>query len=650
MKGLSLSCNVFICVSVCLGPLVLCAAAKDKWISVHSNNFFLVGNASEHDIRQTASKLEQFRQVFSLLFPKLKINSSVPTTVVVFKSDAAYKPFKPLYQGKVTNIGGYFQPGPDGNYITLTSELREGFPYATILHEYVHFLTRDISRYSLVWVEEGLVEYYSTFDVSDGDKQVWLGKAIAPHVLLLREHKLLPLDVLFNVDHSSPYYNEKDKQGVFYAESWALVHYLMLGNQRKRQPQLARYLALLTSGKPVEQSFREAFETDYGTIEKEVKGYIGHNSYPATVFSVDQKLEFEREMQVAPITEAETQFYLGDLLMHLRRMDEAETYLKQALNLDPKLAPAHASLGSLYIDQKHWDEAKLHLEQAVAGDSKNHLAHYLFAELLSRAGVPDGSTRMRFSREMAATMRVELKKAIELQPTFIESYRLLAYVNLVTGEALDDTLGLLKRAQTLAPGREEIDLDVAQIYLRKEDLAGARKTLDPLAKRSRQPHVQSEAQRLLERIDGMLEQQALFEAARREQPLKVEMEEPAEANEEPTAPKLNHGTKTKAGKSSDEPLRLDPFLAGEKASGLFIRIDCLQDGLAFIVKSGDRLLRFHCADPERILLFNARRESLGTVTMGCGPRNPASPVIATFNKSAGSKFDGELLTLALVGD
>jgi len=102
-------------------------------------------------------------------------------------------------------------------------------------------------------------------------------------------------------------------------------------------------------------------------------------------------------------------------------------------------------------------------------------------------------------------MRVELKKAIELQPTFIESYRLLAYVNLVTGEALDDTLGLLKRAQTLAPGREEIDLDVAQIYLRKEDLAGARKTLDPLAKRSRQPHVQSEAQRLLERIDGMLE-------------------------------------------------------------------------------------------------------------------------------------------------
>lgn len=366
MKRLFRSWTVPACLCVLLELSIPNASAKDNWISVRSKNFFLFGNASEHDICRTATKLEQFREVFSLLFPKLKINSSVPTTVVVFKSDAAYKPFKPLYQGKAANVGGYFQAGPDVNYITLTSELREGTPYATIFHEYVHFLTRDSTRYSLPWIGEGLAEYYSTFDVTDGEKQVWLGKAIAPHVLLLREHKFLPLAVLFNVDQSSPYYNEKDKQGVFYAESWALVHYLMLGNQRKRQPQLVRYLNLLASGKPVEESFREAFETDYGAIEKEVKGYISRNSYPATVFSLEKKLEFEREMQVEPVTEAETQFYLGDLLLHLRRTDEAEAYLKQALSLDPKLASAHASLGSLYIQQQHWAEAKLHLEQGVA--------------------------------------------------------------------------------------------------------------------------------------------------------------------------------------------------------------------------------------------------------------------------------------------
>ena len=41
--------------------------AKDTWVSVRSNNFFLVGNASEKEIRQVAVRLEQFRNVFSIV-------------------------------------------------------------------------------------------------------------------------------------------------------------------------------------------------------------------------------------------------------------------------------------------------------------------------------------------------------------------------------------------------------------------------------------------------------------------------------------------------------------------------------------------------------------------------------------------------------
>jgi len=73
--------------------------------------------------------------------------------------------------------------------------------------------------------------------------------------------------LLFSVDHGSPHYNEKEKQGVFYAESWALVHYLMLGDNGKRNQQFMRYLGLLHSGIPVEESFRQAFQADFATIE-----------------------------------------------------------------------------------------------------------------------------------------------------------------------------------------------------------------------------------------------------------------------------------------------------------------------------------------------------------------------------------------------
>src|SRR5690348_16304824 len=82
--------------------------AKDNWTSVQSKNFFLVGNGSEKDIRQVAVRLEQFREVFTHLFPKMKFTTPVPTTVVVFKSDSSFKPFKPW-----ANVAGYFQAGED---------------------------------------------------------------------------------------------------------------------------------------------------------------------------------------------------------------------------------------------------------------------------------------------------------------------------------------------------------------------------------------------------------------------------------------------------------------------------------------------------------------------------------------------------------
>src|SRR5215211_7741710 len=102
------------------------AAAKETWTSVRSQNFSLVGNASEKEIRQVATRLEQFRDAFTRIFPQVKFNSPVPTTVVVFKSDSTYKPFKPVADGKAVSVAGYFQAGEDVNYITLTTERGAG--------------------------------------------------------------------------------------------------------------------------------------------------------------------------------------------------------------------------------------------------------------------------------------------------------------------------------------------------------------------------------------------------------------------------------------------------------------------------------------------------------------------------------------------
>ncbi len=188
------------------------ACAKDNWTSVRSKNFLLIGNTSDKEIRQVATRLEQFRETFSLLFHTAQINSPVPTTVIVFKSDSSYRPFKPG-----ANVAGYFQAGEDVNYITLTTELQgEQDPFTVIFHEYTHLLVNNNIGNAPAWFNEGLAEYYSTFSI-EADRKVTLGKPIGHHVYLLRENKILPLRTLFAVDHDSPYYNERQKQSIFYA-------------------------------------------------------------------------------------------------------------------------------------------------------------------------------------------------------------------------------------------------------------------------------------------------------------------------------------------------------------------------------------------------------------------------------------------------
>ncbi len=239
------------------GPWSVPVSAKDNWLSVHSKNFLLVGNANEKQIRQVGMRLEQFREVFAQLFPKAVHTSPVPTTVIVFKNDDSYRPFKPN-----PNVAGYFQAGQDVNYITLTNEVRGGQdPFRVIFHEYTHLLINNTMPNVPLWFNEGLAEYYSTFSITD-DTKVVLGSPISSHVFLLRETKMLPLRTLFNVDEKSPYYNERDKQSVFYAESWALMHYLILGKDGQRVPQMGNFLKLTSANVPLEDAFQQAFSRD----------------------------------------------------------------------------------------------------------------------------------------------------------------------------------------------------------------------------------------------------------------------------------------------------------------------------------------------------------------------------------------------------
>jgi tetratricopeptide (TPR) repeat protein len=615
------------------------AQAKDTWTKVSSKNFTLIGNAGEKEIRRVATRLEQFRDVFTRLFSTAKFDTPVPTTVIVFKSMGSYKPFNP------GNNAGYFQKGEDVNYITLTTDETQN-PFSVIYHEFVHLLVDNTSGNVPLWFNEGLAEYYSPFSIEE-DRKVHLGDLIGYHLETLRQGKLYPLGSLFAVDHYSPEYNEGSKRGMFYAQSWALVHYLILGNGGQRRPQLGKFVQLLANSVAIDEAVKQAFQTDIPTLEKEFKKYIEGHTFQMQIATFERKLEFDNEMTTAPLTEAEAQGYLGDLQLHTNQLKEAEARLQQALELDPQLTMARASLGIVRMRQARFDEAKGALEAAVKANSNYYLTHYYYAYVLSREGMDATNMVRSYSPEATETMRTELKTAIKLKPDFPSAYSLLAFVNLVTGENLDESIELLKRALSLSPGKQDLSLQLAQIYLRQQKFDLARQTLEPL-RNSKERRYQQQAQQQLDSVKRYETQLSDYKAAMAAN----ESGSPARRRRDDVT--VNTEVKEETPRTEADYLReaLRPLEAGEeRVQGQFLKLDCDNKGVAFFhVQAADRTYRIRATALQRVQL-TAYVPGAGSIS--CGPRKTPENVVLSYKpasdpKDTKAKIDGDAIAVELV--
>ncbi|HEY2383797.1 MAG TPA: tetratricopeptide repeat protein [Terriglobia bacterium] len=634
--------------------------AADKWLSIRSQNFLLVGNASESSIRRVARDLEEFRAGMALLFPSITKQAPPPMTVLVFKDDASFLPYKPLYQGKPANVAGYFQSGQDMNFIALTAGTQTP---RVIYHEFLHALTKDLTIKLPVWASEGLAEVYSTFEIESNGKEMLLGRAIGEHLQTLKQ-SFISINALFAVTRGSPYYNEQTKQGIFYAESWAVMHYLMLANNQQRRPQLVKFLALAGDGnKSIDDSFSEAFETDYASFEQEMRAYVGHFAFPAVLFKLQSKIDFDHDMQTATLSEAQVQYYLGDLMLHTDRTDMAEAQLQRAISLDPNFSPSYASLGFLRVRQGKNDEALEFLGKAVEADSKNYMAHYYYAFTLQSAGskttkVPD-TTRL-------ALMREHLKKTVELQPDFWPAYDMLGYDAIVSREELPQTEELLKKALTAAPGKRDIRIRLAEVMIANNEPLAGRVILSPLKNITDDDAVQRRAQSLLNQIQTMIDNEtAVREYNERRAQAQAQAQTQAEVRAEAQAkaaaaarnsagndtpdgpPVIRRNETTPSTEAKDAaPKQAVARPAGKQIQGALLSVDCSQ-GMTLRVRVGNGNVELHASDPSKINFVSYT--SAVSNSFACGQFKTPPPVLIIYKAGTDPRFLGEPIQVEFTG-
>jgi tetratricopeptide (TPR) repeat protein len=618
-------------------PVMGARAQADEWVSVRSQNFLVEGRAREKELRRLAVRLEEYRAAFARLLSGEHFDASVTTTIVVFPDDAAYRPFKPRFGGQAAaGVAGYFQPGLEVNYITLALDSTSARDPSTLLHEYAHLLFNNYFRAAPLWLKEGLAEFYSTARISEDRRRMTLGGPPRNRARELKEREMLPFSTLFAVDHASPHYSEPGKRGLFYAESWALVHYLIEVRGGERRDGLARFMGLLADGATVEDGLRLAFGAGVGKIEAGFASYVRLARYEASAEEFERPLDFDSHLLARTLTEAEGYARLGDLLLHTERDEDAESYLLRALELDPRLASARVSLGALRLRQGRPAEAREQLQLAVSADPQDYLAHYYLADALNREGAFSNSDKISVKEfeERTDAIRAELHRALELASGFVESYRLLATIELERGDRPEEASVLLRRARALAPRRLDLVLMLAQAQLLGGQFDEARRLAKPVARSTSDERLRAQADALLARIDAREEQQ---QAAR----LKSEADEAAKLdNAAPMQP-------------CDMPAQGGPHykrlrFEGSQVCGRLAEIECADGGVVLRVETSAGTLRLRAEDLSDVRFVTYTAVKTGRIS--CGPREHADPVLVTYRVRPDNKkaFDGEALAVEFV--
>ena len=432
------------------------------WVEVRSPNFIVLTNSSEKDGRRIALQFERMRAVFHVLMPAASDDTGAPIIVLALKDKASFRTVEPeAYLAKnQLNLAGLFLRAPDKNYILLRLDAEGENPFSTVYHEYTHYMMRKSEGWIPLWLNEGLAEFYQNANIQDKDVRV--GEPSLDDIEYLRQNRLLPLTTLLLVDHSSPYYHDEQKGSVFYAESWALTHYIEVTDYQDKTQRLYDYAVNLNQKREEPLAAAQHAFGDLKKLEQNLNGYIQQAGF--NQFKVTAPIVFnESALTVRPVGVPDADAVRADVLLDLGRAKDAEALLNSVLQADPKNALAHETMGSLKFRAQDIAAAKKWYGEAVQLDSQSYLAHYYFAAMSLQAG----------DRDQDAAIEQSLRTAIKLNAKFAPAYDSLARLYGTRHEKLDEAYKLEATAVTLEPGNVGYRLNAANILTENQQVDNA---------------------------------------------------------------------------------------------------------------------------------------------------------------------------------
>jgi tetratricopeptide (TPR) repeat protein len=397
-------------------------AAAANWIQISSPSIEVFTDSSESSARALLDRFATLNRIFR----ESNIAETPPRLrVFIFASQRDFEKYRPT-----RGAAGFYRNDTDQDLIVLAGGNQVKYIAS---HEYLHRVIQHASPLLPGWLNEGLPEFYSTISISGA--KVHIGAPIERHLVWLAHRPWMDAEDLA--------LGNRADGGIFYAESWALVH--MLSLSPKWASGMPEFVKLLSQGRDQQDAFQTAFGSSMDDALKDLHVYVRKMR---EVTEAEPPVETPGEINVRHPSPLDAALALADLALRTDHPELARSLFEKTAKENPASPEAIAGLGSLALASDNKDLARAQFERAIAMGTRDARTYFELAALTrdnallekALAVDPDFAEAhfllgVRFTDEGRFAAAIEhLEKAAALQPRRFTYWNALGYAQAKSGD------------------------------------------------------------------------------------------------------------------------------------------------------------------------------------------------------------------------
>lgn len=598
------------------------------WRQLDASNITVIGDGNERTLRVAAARVAAFRAALMQLERGARAGSE-PLIVLVCESARVFNAILPRFNGRpLKDVGGFFQQGSETSFIGLGRGGSTEENLRVVFHELAHAVLSTSEDRPPPWWNEGLAEYYSTFEWLADGRGGRVGTPVRHHLETLHA-QFMPLAELLAIDYESPFYNEGARRSLFYAQSWALVHYL-LDERGVRREAFDDYSARLARGEARVDAFARSFAQSVDQVERELRSYVQRPALAGRIVALSTPGDGGPSVKPQLITDARLDTVIADLLLLQGRAEEARARvepLARALPVSSRthepavVAEARRIIGQLELREGRVAEAVAEL-RAAAREATDTFSAHLF---LARALLQDARRAARSDPRLLEACRAA-ERATEVRPESDAAWAWLARCQLRRVSGAASALLAARRAIDAAPRVPDHRLLLARALLELRDLPAAREALDAatLLKAGADSPERLDVERAAHALELEAQARTALAAGR---PHEEDVRRLTDALASLNALASRAASDQRATNSTDVAPWTTSALVGAlrpvgaretRLFGLLGRIECVRDGVRVHVLLAGHGTAVLTARLEQVLVYSYRDDVRGELACGTG--------------------------------